>query len=116
MLTLLALLTRAYKYLCLLAPLFPLLTLVLDKAPPMGKVVTYLHFTLIGHLMLRGDIRKKKKKKNPDAGKDLRQKETKEFLDSITNSTYMNLNKLQEIVEDRGAWCATVHGIAKSWT
>ena len=57
-----------------------------------------------------------KKEKNPDAGKDWRQKETKEFLDSITNSTDMNLNKLQEIVEDRGAWCATVHGIAKSWT
>ena len=69
MLTLLALLTRAYKYLCLLAPLFPLLTLVLDKAPPMGKVVTYLHFTLIGHLMLRGDIRKKKKKKTLMLGK-----------------------------------------------
>ena len=68
MLTMLALLTRSYKYLCLLAPLFPLLTLVLDKAPFMGEVVTYLHFTLIGHLMLRGDIRKKKK--NPDAGKD----------------------------------------------
>ena len=38
------------------------------------------------------------------------------WLDSITNSTDMNLSKLQEIVEDRGASCATVHGITKSLT
>jgi len=38
------------------------------------------------------------------------------WLDNITDSGDMNLSKLQEIVEDRGAWCATVHGVAKSWT
>ena len=38
------------------------------------------------------------------------------WLDSITNSVHMNLSKLQEIVEDRGAWCATVHEVAKSDT
>ena len=36
------------------------------------------------------------------------------WLDSITNSMNMNLSKLQDILEDRGAWCATVHGVAKS--
>ena len=36
------------------------------------------------------------------------------WLDSITDSMDMNLSKLQEIVEDRGAWHATVHGITKS--
>ena len=35
--------------------------------------------------------------------------------DSITYSINMNLNKHQEIVEDRGAWCAAVHGALKSW-
>ena len=38
------------------------------------------------------------------------------WLDSITDSMHMNLSKLQEIVKDRGAWQATVHGIANSWT
>ena len=38
------------------------------------------------------------------------------WLDSITDSMDMNLSKLQETVEDRGAWHAVVHGVTKSWT
>ena len=38
------------------------------------------------------------------------------LLDSITNSVARNLNKFQEIVQGRGAWCATVYGSAKSQT
>ena len=56
--------------------------------------------------------------KEPNAGKDWRQKEKgwqrMRWLDSITDSVNMNLNKLQEIVEGRGASCAAVYGVAKS--
>ena len=38
------------------------------------------------------------------------------WLDSISDSMNMSLSKLQEIVKDRGAWWAAVHGVAKSWT
>jgi len=38
------------------------------------------------------------------------------WLDGITDTMNVNLSKLQEIVEDRGAWHATVHGVTNSWT
>jgi len=38
------------------------------------------------------------------------------FVDKITDSMDMDLSKLWEIVEERGAWCDAVHGVTKSWT
>ena len=38
------------------------------------------------------------------------------WLDSITDSTDMNVSKLCKIVKNKGAWSAAVHGVAKSWT
>ena len=57
--------------------------------------------------------------KDPDAGKNWGQEKVAaedEMLDSIINSMVMSLSKLQEIVKDRRAWLAAVHGVTKSWT
>ena len=75
-----------------------------------------LKFQYIGHLMRRADSLGKTLMLGKIEGRRRRGQQRMRWLDSITNIMDMNLSKLWKIVEDRGAWHATVHGVTKSQT
>ena len=68
-----------------------------------------------GHLMRRADLLGKTLMLGKIEDKRRREWQRMRWLDGITGSMDMNLSKLREIVEDRGAWCAAGHGITKGW-
>ena len=75
-----------------------------------------LKLQYFGHLMQRTDSLEKTLMLGKIEGGRRRGQQRMRWLDSITDSIDMNLNKFQEIVEDRGAWHTVVHGVAKSQT